>query len=112
MTAEMEGFRVISAVDGIDASIKLQSIVPDLIITDQMMPGQGGYEFLRGLQAAGSARIPVFVITGSKLDNSTFQLIRQEANVVEFFTKPLKVMPFMTAVHKCLKTAPPGTTPP
>jgi DNA-binding response OmpR family regulator len=70
------------------------------------MPGQSGYEFLRSLQAAGSGRIPVFVVTGSTLDASTISVIKQEGNVVEFIGKPVNVRKFTAALHAHLRTAP------
>ena len=97
---------MLTAVDGLDAGAKLEAHTPDLIITDLMMPGQGGYEFLRSLQGKASARIPVFIVTGSALDDSTIKMIRAEANVVEFVSKPVKMKPFVAALHKTLKTAP------
>ena len=106
MNAMMQGFQVLTAENGIDATGKLASRAPDLIVTDLMMPGQSGYEFLRSLQAAGNGRIPVFVVTGSALDASTVGVIKQEANVVEFFSKPIAMAKFVAALHKHLKTAP------
>lgn len=106
MSASMQGFRVLTAVDGLDAAAKLESQTPDLIITDLMMPGQGGYEFLRSLQGSMTGRIPVFVVTGSALDDSTIKMIRAEANVVEFVSKPVKMAKFVAALHKTLKTQP------
>ncbi|MBI2790159.1 MAG: response regulator [Elusimicrobia bacterium] len=106
MSASLQGFRVLTAVDGLDAGVKLESQTPDLIITDLMMPGQGGYEFLRSLQGGASGRIPVFIVTGSALDDSTIKMIRAEANVVEFVAKPVKMAKFVSALHKTLKTAP------
>lgn len=108
MSATTEGFQVVTAVDGLDAGKKLESKTPDLIITDLMMPGQGGYEFLRTLQAAGNGRIPVFVVTGSMLDSSTINMIKQEANVVEFVSKPIRMSAFSASLHKHLKTKPPA----
>jgi CheY-like chemotaxis protein len=105
-TTKMEGFQVVTAVNGIDGMAKFEAKPADLIITDLMMPGQGGYEFLRALQAAGSTRIPVIVITGSMLDQSTIDMIRQEANVVEFVAKPIRMGPFLLSIHKHLRTAP------
>jgi CheY-like chemotaxis protein len=102
----MQGFQVVTAVNGLDATEKLTARVPDLIVTDLMMPGQSGYEFLRSLQAAGNGRIPVFVVTGSSLDDSTVAIIRQEANVVEFIAKPVKIGGFNAALHKHLRTQP------
>lgn len=106
MSASVQGFRVITAVDGLDAGVKLAAQAPDLIITDLMMPGQGGYEFLRSLQGSSTGRIPVFIVTGSALDDSTIKMIRAEANVVEFVAKPVKMAKFVAALHKTLKTAP------
>jgi CheY-like chemotaxis protein len=106
MCASMQGFRVVTAVDGLDAGKKLEAQTPDLIITDLMMPGQGGYEFLRSLQGKASGRIPIFIVTGSALDDSTIKMIRAEANVIEFVTKPVKMNKFIAALHGTLKTAP------
>jgi len=106
MSAMTQGFQVVTAVDGYDATAKLKAKPADLIVTDLMMPGQGGYEFLRSLQTAGGPRVPVFVVTGSSLDDSTIRLIRQEANVVEFIPKPIRVPAFVAALHKHLNTKP------
>src|SRR5579859_3069869 len=109
MHATMEGFQVITAVNGKDAIKKVEALkTPDLIITDLMMPGEGGYEFLRNLQAGGNGGIPVFVVTGSALDTSTVSMIKGEANVVEFVPKPIKMNTFVLSLHKHLKTAPPA----
>jgi two-component system KDP operon response regulator KdpE len=107
MSLEMEGFKIITAGNGLEAQKKLADKSPDLIITDLMMPGQGGYEFLRELQAQGGGRTPIFVVSASKLDSSTINMIRAEANVVEFVPKPIAMALFLANVHKVLKTAPP-----
>lgn len=106
------GFRVFSAVDGIDAGVKLQAQTPDLIITDLMMPSQGGFEFVRSLQGSSSARIPIFIVTGSVLNDSTIMMIRSEANVIEVFSKPIPMTKFTSALHRTLKTTPPPRRPP
>jgi CheY-like chemotaxis protein len=108
MCAAGQGFQVVTAVNGLDAMEKLAARTPDLIVTDLMMPGQSGYEFLRSLQAAGNGKIPVFVVTGSTLDKSTIALIRQEANVVEFIAKPVPAGKFAAYLHAHLGTAPKG----
>ncbi len=108
MSATMEGFQVVTAVNGIDATAKLAQRSADLIITDLMMPGQGGYEFLRSLQGEGVGRVPIFVVTGSALDSSTVAMIKQEANVVEFVSKPINIVKFIGDLHKHLGTARPS----
>ena len=42
-----QGFQVVMATDGLDATSKLEKKVPDLVVADLMMPGQSGYEFMR-----------------------------------------------------------------
>ena len=101
-----EGFEVLTAINGVDAAARLEERTPDLIISDLMMPRQSGYEFIRSLPGASLNGVRLFVITGSVLDSSTIEMIKREAGVHEFFTKPLKVKSFVAAVHKHLKTAP------
>ena len=103
-----EGFQTVSAVDGLDALAKLEPRAPDLIFLDLMMPGQSGYEFLRHLQSAGHSRIPIVIATARSLDSTTVAVILQEANVVEFFTKPFNWPLILAAIHKRLKTLRPS----
>ena len=103
------GFQVVMATDGLDATSKLEKKVPDLVVADLMMPGQSGYEFMRSLPGLGAGATPIFVITGSALDFSTVDMIKREAGVSEFFSKPVKMGHFIAAVHRTLKTKPPST---
>jgi len=103
-----DGFATITASNGLDALAKLEPRLPDLIILDLMMPQQSGYEFLRALQGAGHGGIPIFIATARSLDTSTIQVIRQESNVVEFFTKPFNWTAFVGAIHAHMKTARPS----
>ncbi len=101
-----EGFEVLTAINGVDGAARLEERTPDLIVADLMMPRQGGYEFLQSLPAAGIKGVGIFVITGSNLDSSTVDMLKRDAGVDEFFTKPLKVRNFIAAVHRRLKTLP------
>ncbi|MDE2237913.1 MAG: response regulator, partial [Elusimicrobia bacterium] len=87
---------------------KAESLQPDLIILDFMLPGMGGYEVLRELQASGNGRIPIFVITGRHLDRKSVEMVRLEPNVKEFIEKPLRPAVLATTLHTLLKTRPPG----
>jgi CheY-like chemotaxis protein len=106
MCAQSAGFQVFTAGNGLEATAVMAAHPADLIVTDLMMPGQGGYEFLRGLQAQGHRRLPVFVVTGSVLDASTVAMIKSEANVVEFVPKPVNMRKFIAALHEHLRTEP------
>lgn len=100
------GFKVLMSTDGLDATRKLDTAEPHLIVTDLMMPGLGGYEFLRSLQGSAGGRVPIVVVTASQLDASTVKLIKAEANVVEFFNKPIPINKFTASIHRHLGTQP------
>jgi len=99
-----EGFRVVVAFDGADAIGKLEPFTPDLIVTDLRMPRQGGYELMRHLQAAGQGSIPVVVVTGFPIDDTTIEDMRVNFHVVNFFKKPLTMASFTGELHDILGT--------
>lgn len=101
-----EGFQVVTAVDGADAVAKIENKTPHLIITDLMMPGHGGYDFVRMLPGAGLGKLRIFVMTGGNIDSSTIDMIRRETGVLEFFAKPLELTALAAAAHRHLKTTP------
>ena len=103
-----EGFAVVKAADGDEALKKIESLPPDLILLDLMMPRYGGYEVLRRLQHGETARIPIVVITGRYTERTTTEMIRQESNVVEFMEKPIKTSVLTALLQRLLKTEPPG----
>ena len=61
---EDQGWKVLTAKDGIDALDKLSESRPDLIVLDIEMPRMNGYEFLGALKAqVGFEDIPVVMLT-------------------------------------------------
>ncbi|MDE2142556.1 MAG: response regulator [Elusimicrobia bacterium] len=104
MKLQKEGFKTVCGTDGLDAFAKFSVKVPDLILLDLMMPRQSGYEFLRHIQSEGHGGIPVFIVTARALDASTVDMLRQEANVVDFFTKPINWPMCFAAIHRKLNT--------
>lgn len=104
-SVKYEGFRVLAAENGRDAAAKLEPNAPDLIVTDLMMPGMGGYEFIRALQAVGHGGVPVILVTGAALDPSTVAAMRQDANIVRAFAKPIDIAALLNAIHAKLGTS-------
>ncbi len=61
---EDQGWKVLTAKDGIDALERLSESRPDLIVLDIEMPRMNGYEFLGALKArSGFEEIPVVMLT-------------------------------------------------
>lgn len=101
-----EGFRTDRALDGLEALSKAKALNPDLMILDFMLPGMGGYEVVRELQACGCGEIPVIVITGRHMEPKSVDLVRRESNVRDFMEKPLRPVIMATTIHNLLRTRP------
>lgn len=99
-----EGYPVESASNAEEALRKVKQRTPNLVITDLMMPGSGGYGLLKELQNDETSQIPIIVMTASVMDPSTEQMLRDEINVVEFIPKPIQTAMFREALHRLLKT--------
>jgi len=103
-----EGFRVEKASDGTEAMEKARLLHPALIILDLMLPGSGGFEVLRELQAEDTLDIPIILVSGRRMDLSTLEMLKRESNVKEFLEKPVKPQVLAALLHSLLKTRPRG----
>ena len=64
---EERGFAVESATNGLDALEILHTVLPDVIITDLVMPKMDGRELITRLKAhPETAKIPIVVLVGRK----------------------------------------------
>jgi DNA-binding response OmpR family regulator len=58
------GYRYLEAVDGEEALEVAESVVPDLVLLDLMLPGTSGFEVLQAIRAKPALRsTPVIVLT-------------------------------------------------
>ncbi|MDR2031247.1 MAG: Hpt domain-containing protein [Azoarcus sp.] len=66
---EREGYRVITAKDGVDAIESLIDDVPDIILSDIEMPRMDGFDFVRNIRANARLKdVPVIMITSRLAD--------------------------------------------
>jgi len=66
---EREGYKVITAKDGVDAIESLIDNVPDVILSDIEMPRMDGFDFVRNIRADERLKsVPVIMITSRLAD--------------------------------------------
>ncbi len=66
---EREGYRVITAKDGVDALEQLVDMVPDVVLSDIEMPRMDGFDLVRNIRAdARTRQVPVIMITSRLAD--------------------------------------------
>ncbi len=82
---KMDGFDVITAVDGEDGLEKFKTIGADAIILDLKMPKLGGMDFLKKTRNI-SGDVPVVILTGHGGVDDAVEAMKQGA--YDFVTKP------------------------
>src|SRR5947207_2790176 len=81
-----EGYQIVRAADGIEATQRAYSEMPDLILLDIFMPRMNGYQACRLLKNDPAvAGIPVIILTGSDSTSAEFWSLQTGANA--FMTK-------------------------
>jgi signal transduction histidine kinase len=105
------GYSVQEATTGQDALEIARADQPDLVITDILMPGMNGYEFVRRLRTDPETdAIPVIFCTANYVEGEVKKLAAA-CGVSRFIAKPLDLETILEIVGDVL-SAPRGLSPP
>jgi len=96
---EKEGYRVSVAGDGRDALAVLARGAFDLVVTDMLMPYDGGLELLETLHDIHPT-LPVIIVTAFGDWHSYTRAL--ELGAAAFISKPLRMSELIAAVHNAL----------
>ena len=110
---EVEGFEVITAMDGQEGLEKAQTQHPDLIVLDLMLPKLNGYEVCTMLkQDARHQKIPIVMFTAKTQEKDEKTALECGANA--FVRKPFRAPELMSTIRNLLPgcVAPAAPTPP
>lgn len=91
-----QGYDVVTAVDGLDALVKVRREPPDLVVLDVMMPEINGYDVCFQLRFNRDfEQIPILLITarGQELD----PVIGERVNI-DYIKKPVDTAVFLGKV--------------
>lgn len=102
---EAQGFRVLVALDGLEALERAAFSQPDLILLDVKMPGIDGYETCRRLKAnSDTSDIPVIFMTSMSAAADVVEGLA--AGGVDYVTKPIRVDEVVARIgtHLALRT--------
>ena len=98
-----EGFEVLEAADGREALDLLSGFEPDVVVTDLMMPGMDGFEFIRRLRAMpGLAEVPVVAISAAATPEAEREA--RSAGAAELLEKPLDAGTLLERIDNVCQT--------
>ena len=99
---EKEGFVVHWERDGRDGLLKVQNLMPDLVLLDLMLPGMDGLQICRHLRAdTRTQSIRVLMLTARS--EETDEIVGFNMGADDYVTKPFKVRPLMHRVKALLR---------
>lgn len=101
---EEAGYRVEDAANGENAVSRIQTLQPDLILLDVMLPGIDGFEVCRQIRADRQiGHTPVVLIAGR--DNTNDVKRGFSAGATDFFAKPVRWNLLPTRIEFVLRTS-------
>jgi DNA-binding response OmpR family regulator len=98
---EKDGFRVLTAADGLAALQIARAARPDLVVLDLMLPGMDGYEVCRALRRESG--VPILMLT-ARLEESD-QVAGLELGADEYVVKPFSPRLLVARVRALLRRA-------
>ena len=101
-TLEREGYHVLTATNGLEATRKAQQEQPALIILDVMLPGIDGFEVCHRLRSEPkTAKLPILMLSGKarEIDKAT----GLKAGADDYISKPWHHSELVAKVATMLK---------
>ena len=94
-----EGYEVLLAANGAEALTFLDSLCPDLILLDMLMPILDGWHVLQQLKVKDFPPVPIIVVTATGLTREW----AEDHGCRGFIPKPIVPDDLLIEVRRCLK---------
>ena len=105
---ERSGFLVVVASNGAEALEKIESVTPDLIVLDVLMPVMDGREVLRTIRSADNW-LPIILLT--QVGESSERAMALEEGADDYLNKPFDPHELVARMRAVLRRARPGQPP-
>jgi two-component system phosphate regulon response regulator PhoB len=107
---EREGYEVTVAHDGQEGLRKAQTLLPDLILLDLMLPVLGGLDVCRELRAGEHTRdIPIIMLTAKA--EETDQIVGFSMGADDYVTKPFSIKVLLQRIKALQRRVDAGAEP-
>jgi DNA-binding response OmpR family regulator len=95
-----KGYEVIATRDGREAMAKIDEVLPDMVITDVMMPWISGMQIIEKVKNRTDRQIPVIVL--SVIDQEAVVMQALELGADDYMTKPFSLKELSTRIKRLL----------
>jgi DNA-binding response OmpR family regulator len=104
MRLSVDGYETRIAADGVAALAQLRTWIPDVVVTDVMMPRLSGLSLCRAMRAdARTAATPIILLTARCFDEDIQAAV--ELGGVTFMNKPFDAHALDSALREALRDA-------
>lgn len=100
-----EGFHVEVATDGFEALERFDSVKPDIVLLDVMLPRLSGIDVCRQLRK--KSQVPIIMVTAKGAEIDT--VVGLEVGADDYVTKPYRVRELVARMRAVLRRAPGDT---
>ena len=101
-TLENVGYKVIAAIDGVDAMTHINGYHLDLVITDLNMPNKDGIELIRDIRAVEAYKFtPILLLTTESQAEKKKEA--KEAGATGWIVKPFVQEKLLATIKKVLR---------
>jgi CheY-like chemotaxis protein len=101
---QSEGYQVAVAKDGSEGLAAYASILPDLVITDIIMPKETGIAVIMGVKRINPAAKIIAISGGGRMGNMNFLEVAKEIGASTTVSKPFNAKELLGAVRSLLPT--------
>lgn len=97
-----EGFEVVWERDGRDGLMRAQTMLPDLVILDLMLPGMDGLQVCRQLKDSSRTRsVRILMLTARS--SETDEIVGFNMGADDYVTKPFRITPLIHRIKALLR---------
>ncbi len=102
LTDSLEGYRVITALNAEEGLERLKDVVPDLIITDLMMPGIDGLDFIATVKEnKHTMHIPLIILSAKGAEDERVKGLDSGADA--YISKPFSISYLKATISRLLE---------
>ncbi|HWE76043.1 MAG TPA: response regulator [Stellaceae bacterium] len=99
------GYTVVTANDGLEGINQFRKEMPDLVISDIIMPQQEGIGTIRQLLAEFPGTKIIAISGGGRIGNTDFLQIARKLGAVDALPKPFDPDDLLGRIRSCLEAA-------